>query len=99
MEAAEEGKSEVEREIERARDSVGTHIDELDRKLRAQLNLKAVAAEHAPQIAIGGAVVGFLVGFGFPKPLRRIIKFGVPLALIALKVKKKMDAREQFNPS
>ena len=33
---------------------------------------------------VGG---GFLVGFGFPKPLRRIISLGVPLALVAYKVK------------
>jgi hypothetical protein len=97
--AAVEEKSEVEREIERARDNVGTHIDELDRKLRAQLNVKAVAAAHAPQIAIGGAVVGFLVGFGFPKPLRQILKFGVPLALIAVKIKKARDAKNEVNPS
>ena len=85
-------KQDVEREIERARDSVGTHIDELDRKLRTQLNVKNMAAEHAPQIVIGGAVVGFLIGFGVPKPLRRIIKFGLPLALVAVKAKKKYDA-------
>lgn len=97
--AAVEEKSEVEREIERARDSVGTHIDELDRKLRAQLDFKTVAAEHATQIAIGGAVVGFLVGFGLPKPFRRLIKFGVPLALIGLKVKKARDSKSGFNPS
>jgi hypothetical protein len=94
-----EAKSEVEREIERARDSVGNHIDELDRKLRAQLDVRTAAAEHAPQLAIGGAVVGFLVGFGFPKPLRKLIKFGLPLALIAVKVKKARDARNGFNPS
>ena len=98
MEAVEE-KSEVEREIERARDNVGVHIDELDRKLRAQLNVKAIAAEHAPQLAIGGAVVGFLVAFGFPKPLRRIVQLGVPLAIIAMKVKKARDAKSGFNPS
>ena len=86
-------KREVEREIERARDSVGDHIDELDRKLRTQLNFKTMAAEHAPQIVIGGAVVGFLIGFGFPKPLRKIIKFGVPLAMIAVKVKKSRNAK------
>jgi hypothetical protein len=97
--AAPDEKSEVEREIERARDNVGVHIDELDRKLRSQLDFKSVAVEHAPQLAIGGAVVGFLVGFGFPSPLRKLIKFGVPLALIAVKVKKTVDARNGINPS
>src|SRR5579859_3773683 len=97
MEAAE--KTDIEREIESARDNVGIHIDELDRKLRTQLDFRSMAAEHAPQIAIGGAVLGFLVGFGLPKPLRRIIKIGVPLALIAVKVKKSRDAKMAFNPS
>ena len=92
-------KAAVEHEIERARDSVGNHIDELDKKLRRQLDFKTMAEEHAPQLAIGGAVVGFLVGFGFPKPLRKLIKFGVPLAIIAMKVKKMRDAKMEFNPS
>jgi len=97
MDAA--AKTDIEREIERARDNVGVHIDELDRKLRTQLDLKTMAQEHAPQIAIGGAVLGFLVGFGLPKGLRRVIKIGVPLALIAVKVKKSHDAKMAFNPS
>ncbi len=80
-------KRNIEHEIERARDGVGTHIDELDRRLRKQLDVKAAAAEHAPQIIAGGAVVGFLVGFGFPKILKRAIQVGVPLALIVWKVK------------
>lgn len=92
-------KTDIEREIERARDNVGIHIDELDRKLRTQLDFKTMAAEHAPQLAIGGAVVGFLVGFGLPRPLRKLIKFGLPLALIAAKVKKAHDAKVAFNPS
>ena len=83
-----EEKTDIEREIERARDNVGIHLDELDRKLRSQLDFKTMAAEHAPQLAIGGAVVGFLVGFGLPRPLRKIIKIGLPLALIAVKVRK-----------
>ena len=64
------------------------HIDELDRRLRASLDVKSAAAEHAPQIIAGGAVLGFLAGFGFPKPLRRALSIGIPLALIAMKFKK-----------
>lgn len=97
MEAAE--KTDIEHEIERARDNVGVHIDELDRKLRTKFDLKTMAAEHVPQIAIAGAVLGFLVGFGLPKPLRRIIQIGVPLALIAMKVKKSRDAKMASNPT
>ncbi len=81
----------IEREIERARDGVGNRIDELDRKLRTTLDFKSFASEHAPQLLAGGVVVGFLVGFGFPKPLRRVLQLGVPLALIAYKVKKARD--------
>jgi len=84
-------KQQVERAIERARDGVSERIDELDRRLRTTLDFKTFASEHAPQLIAGGAVVGFLVGFGFPKPLRRLIKFGVPVALIAYKVKKARD--------
>jgi hypothetical protein len=81
-------KQTIEQEITRARDGVGDRIDELDRKLRTSLDFQSFASEHAPQLIAGGAVVGFLVGFGFPKPLRRIISLGVPLAMVAYKVKK-----------
>jgi len=81
-------KQEIEREIDRARNGVGDRIDELDKRLRTTLDVKTAAANHAPQIIAGGAVVGFLVGFGFPKALRRAISISVPLALIAMKIKK-----------
>lgn len=84
---AETEKQTIEHEIERARDGIGSGIDELDRKLRSTLDFQTFASEHAPQLVAGGAVVGFLVGFGFPKPLRRLISLGVPLALVAYKVK------------
>jgi hypothetical protein len=84
-------KQAVEKAIERARDGVSERIDELDRRLRTQLDFKNFASEHAPQLIAGGAVAGFLVGFGFPKPLRRLIQFGVPVALIAYKVKQARD--------
>lgn len=85
-------KKEIEREIGRARDGVSDRIDELDRRLRTSLDFKTAAAEHAPQIIAGGAVIGFLAGFGFPKALRRAMSIGIPLALIAMKVKKARDA-------
>ena len=85
---ADNEKQDIERAIDRARDGVGERIDELDRRLRASLDVKSAAAEHAPQIIAGGAVLGFLAGFGFPKPLRRAISIGIPLALIAMKFKK-----------
>lgn len=88
---AEDEKQVIEGEITRARDGIGTGIDELDRKLRRSLDVQSYASEHAPQLLAGGAVLGFLVGFGFPKPLRRVISLGVPLALVAYKVKQSLD--------
>ncbi|HEY2092616.1 MAG TPA: hypothetical protein VGJ81_12050 [Thermoanaerobaculia bacterium] len=87
-------KKQIETEIERARDGVGDRIDELDARLRKQLDFESMAREHAPQIVAGGAVIGFLVGFGFPKLLKRAIQIGVPLALVAYKVKTSRDGHE-----
>jgi hypothetical protein len=81
-------KQDIERAIDRARDGVSEHIDELDRRLRTSLDMKSAAAKNAPQIIAGGAVIGFLAGFGFPKPLRRAVSIAIPLALVALKLKK-----------
>ncbi len=78
-------KQNVERAIVAARDGIGQSIDELDRQLRRTLDVKSIAAEHAPQLVAGGAVLGFLVGFGLPRSLKRIVQVGVPLALIAWK--------------
>ncbi len=86
-----EEKQQIENQIERARDGVGDRIDELDRRLRTTLDFKTMAREHAPQIIAGGAVVGFLVGFGLPKMLRRVLAIGIPAALIAYKVKQSHD--------
>ena len=91
MSNAEEQKS-IEREISRAREGVSERIDELDRRLRSTLDVKAFASEHANEIIAGGAVVGFLAGFGLPKMLRRVVQIGIPLAFIGWKVKQKMSA-------
>ncbi len=81
-------KQDVERAIVAARNGIGQSIDELDRQLRQTLDVKSLAAEHAPRLMAGGAVVGFLVGFGLPRALKRIVQIGVPLALVAWKVKR-----------
>lgn len=81
-------KQDIERSIDRARDGVSERIDELDRRLRASMNIRAVASRHAPQIIAGGAVIGFLAGFGFPKALRRAIGIATPLALAVLKFRR-----------
>ncbi len=81
-------KQQLDQTIESARDRVGDRIDELDRRIRKQLDIKSIAAEHAPQLVAGGAVVGFLVGFGFPKVVKRVLQIGIPVALIAVRVNK-----------
>ena len=86
-------KRDIETEIERARDGVGDRIDELDRRLRKQLDIQTMASEHVPQLIAGGAVVGFLVGFGFPKVVKRAIQIAIPIA-IAYKVKKSRDGNK-----
>lgn len=77
----------IERAIDRARNGVSERIDELDSRLRTTLDVKSMASEHAPKIVAGGAVLGFLVGFGMPKMLRRVLGIGVPLALVAMKLR------------
>lgn len=88
-----EQKVHIERAIERARDGVSERIDELDAKLRTQLDIQTIARQHAPELIAGGAVVGFLVGFGLPKILKRAIQVGIPLALVAYKVKQSREGQ------
>jgi hypothetical protein len=84
-------KQTIERAIVRARDGVGDRIDELDRHLRTNLNPTALASSYAPQIIAGGAVFGLIVGFGMPKILRRVVTWGVPIAIIAATIKNARD--------
>jgi hypothetical protein len=86
-------KNAIEQEIGRARDGVGEHIDELDRRLRKTFDIEAAASEHAPQLAIGGAAVGFLIGFGFPKAVKMLLRLGVPIAVITFAAKKYAASR------
>ena len=81
-------KQAVEQEIGRARDGVGDHIDELDRRLRKTLDIEGAATAHAPQLMAGGAVVGFLFGFGFPKAVKLLLRLGIPIAVITVAAKK-----------
>src|SRR5438094_351841 len=67
---------------------LGGHISELDRRLRTTFDLQKAASEHAPQLAAGGAVVGFLFGFGFPKAVKTLLRIGVPIAVITIAAKK-----------
>jgi hypothetical protein len=98
--STEDQQRDIERSIERARDGVSDRIDELDRRLRTTLDVKSFVREHASEIITGGAVVGFLAGFGLPKPLRRIIQIGVPLAFLGWKMKQRMngDSEDELTP-
>lgn len=84
-------KQSIERAIVRARDGVGDRIDELDQHLRTNLNPKTLARSYAPQIIAGGAALGLIIGFGVPKIFRRVIVWGVPIALVAVAVKNRRD--------
>lgn len=80
-------KQSIERAIVHARDGIGDRIDELDRHLRTNLDPKSLATAYAPQLIAGGAVLGVLVGFGMPKVFRKLITWGVPLAIVAATIR------------
>lgn len=87
-----EQKEHIQRAIVRARDGVGDRIDELDRRLRDDFNPKTLARTYAPHLIAGGAVIGVLVGFGFPKVFRKLITWGVPLGILAMTIKNAREA-------
>lgn len=87
MADSEEQKTQIQTQIVRARDGVGDRIDELDRHLRTNLDPKTLASTYAPQIIAGGAVLGLVVGFGLPKVFRKLVTWGVPIAILAVTIK------------
>ncbi|HEX6083710.1 MAG TPA: hypothetical protein VF266_04240 [Thermoanaerobaculia bacterium] len=91
---ADEQKEHIQRAIVRARDGVGDRIDELDRRLRDDFNPKTLARTYAPHLIAGGAVLGIVVGFGFPKVFRKLITWGVPIGIIAMTVKNAREANQ-----
>ena len=95
MTDTEHQKVHIERAIERARDGVSERIDELDQKLRNSFDLGSVASHHAPAIVGAGAAVGFLVGFGFPAIFRKVLKVGLPVALVSLAVMKARSSSDE----
>jgi hypothetical protein len=97
---SEEQKVHIERAISRARDGVSRDIDELDSRLRTQFDPKTLATTYAPHIIGAGAVLGLIVGFGVPKYFRRLVTFGVPLAILAVTIKnaRNGDGYDDFEP-
>lgn len=83
-----EEKEFIARAIVRARDGVGDRIDELDQHLRSNFDPKTIARTYAPHLIAGGAVLGVVVGFALPRVFRKLITWGVPVAILAATVKK-----------
>lgn len=95
--AAMDEKAVIEHEIARARNDFGNRIDELDRTLRTNYDPGTLARQYAPQIVAGGAVLGVIVGFGLPKVFRKLVTWGVPLAIVGMTIKnvrERKDAEE-----
>jgi hypothetical protein len=88
-------KRDIETQIVRARDGVGTRIDELDRALRTTFDPKTLARTYAPHLIAGGAVLGLVVGFGLPKVFRKLVTWGVPIAILAVTIKNARAADEE----
>ena len=89
-------KKSIETQIVRARDGVGDRIDELDRHLRTNLDPKTLARTYAPHLIAGGAVLGLVVGFGLPKVFRKLVTWGVPIAILAVTVKNAREADKEL---
>lgn len=85
-------KQQIQTQIVRARDGVGDRIDELDRRLRNDFDPKTLARTYAPHLIAGGAVLGLVVGFGLPKVFRKLVTWGVPIAILAVTVKNAREA-------
>jgi hypothetical protein len=88
----------INRAIALARDGVSDRINELDDRVRTDYSPTKLVSDHAPKIVAGGVVLGLLVGFGLPKPLRRLIAIGIPLAFVAMKVRKSLGADASSTP-
>jgi len=89
---ADDQKEHIQRAIVRARDGVGDRIDELDRHVRTNLDPKTLASTYAPALIGGGAVLGVIVGFGLPKVFRKLVTWGVPIAILAVTIKNAREA-------
>ena len=89
-------KNQIQTQIVRARDGVGDRIDELDRHLRTNLDPRTIARTYAPQLIAGGAVLGLVVGFGLPKIFRKLVTWGVPIAILAVTIKNAREADDEI---
>ncbi len=92
MTPTDDEKTKIERSIAMARKSVGERVDQIDRKLRVDLDIRRVAGESAPQLVAAGVAAGIVLGYALPKPLLRILQIAVPVGIAAVVVQR---VREQ----
>lgn len=95
MIAGSDERTQIEQSIENARKSVGKRVDEIDRKLRGELDVRRFASEHAPQLVAAGAALGFLVACGPRRAVIRMLQVGVPIAIAATIVKRVIEQAEE----
>ncbi|MBW3564060.1 MAG: hypothetical protein KY459_05000 [Acidobacteria bacterium] len=85
MSDREHERAHIELAIERARDRVGTSIDELDERVKSKIDFGRMAREHTPQLLAVGGVIGLVMGLGIPKAFIRMVQIGIPVG-IALEI-------------
>lgn len=87
----------LERKIQEARDGLSERIDELDAKLRRELDLQKVASEHAVQLMGAGAAIGLVLGVGVPRAILRLLQIGVPIGIAIVVAKRVSEMQEEEN--
>jgi len=86
-------RAEIESTIESARQNITKTIDEIDSRIRGQLDIRKMASEHAPQMMAAGAAFGFMLGYGVPKVFLRTAQIGVPIVIAVQLVRAAKKAR------
>jgi hypothetical protein len=99
MPSDEHVKAHIELAIERAREGVSERIDEIDRRIRHDLDFGRIAGEHVPQVIAIGIGLGFLAGYGVPRVILRTIQIGIPIAIAVQIVRKRLSQAPPLNAS
>jgi hypothetical protein len=97
MTSPENTKVYIERAIGRARSGVGERIDEIDRLIRARLDWRQQAGQHAPELVAAGAALGFFIGVGGGRVLVRAMQVAIPIAL-AVQLARRHAASDPESP-
>jgi hypothetical protein len=88
-------REQIERSITEARDGLSEKIDQLDQKLKDELDFSRLASEHAAQLMGAGAAIGFVLGLGVPRAILRLLQIGVPIGLAVAIAKRVQEIREE----